>query len=391
MKILHVCLAQFYIDDYGYQENVLPKMHVLSGHNVKILASTETYIGTKLGYIKPGSYLNENKIPVTRIPYYKFIPKIINKKLRIYSDVYSNLSDFKPDIIFMHDLQFLSIIKFRKFLKKNKNIKLYIDGHTDFINSARNIISKYILHKIIYKYCAKSIEPFTTKFYGTLPLRCDFFINVYGINKKKVSLLEFGVDSTKVIFDDKDSIRLKIREKLHISNFDFVLITGGKIDERKKIINIVEALKTLNIPKIKLIIFGKPNSSLNKYFEELKFNQIIQVGWLNINEINKFMLASDIVIFPGTHSVLWEHSIGLGLPGIFLKWNGIQHIDLGGNCYFLENSNVLTIKNAIYDVYKNKQKFEILKNNAVKKGIPHFSYFNIANRSIEMTNLEKNI
>jgi hypothetical protein len=57
----------------------------------------------------------------------------------------------------------------------------------------------------------------------------------------------------------------------------------------------------------------------------------------------------------------------------------------------LENSNVLTIKNAIYDVYKNKQKFEILKNNAVKKGIPHFSYFNIANRSIEMTNLEKNI
>ena len=44
MKVLHCCLAAFYIDDYGYQENILPKMHKIQGHQVKIVSSTETYI-----------------------------------------------------------------------------------------------------------------------------------------------------------------------------------------------------------------------------------------------------------------------------------------------------------------------------------------------------------
>ena len=63
MKILHCCLAAFYIDKYGYQENVLPKMHKIQGHEVEILASTENYLnGNKLSYVKPSIYYNEDKI-----------------------------------------------------------------------------------------------------------------------------------------------------------------------------------------------------------------------------------------------------------------------------------------------------------------------------------------
>ena len=47
MKILHCCLAAFYIDNYGYQENILPKIHQIHGHEVKIVASTETFIDDK--------------------------------------------------------------------------------------------------------------------------------------------------------------------------------------------------------------------------------------------------------------------------------------------------------------------------------------------------------
>ena len=78
----------------------------------------------------------------------------------------------------------MSIIQIVKYAKK-RNVKIYADGHTDFINSAKNWVSKNILHKIIYKYCAKKIEPYVAKFYGTLPLRVKFIRDVYGINPKK--------------------------------------------------------------------------------------------------------------------------------------------------------------------------------------------------------------
>ena len=74
MKILHCCLANFYIDNYGYQENILPKMHQLQGHDVQIIASTETYIeNKKLGYIEAKSYFTPENILITRIPYLKEI------------------------------------------------------------------------------------------------------------------------------------------------------------------------------------------------------------------------------------------------------------------------------------------------------------------------------
>ena len=54
MKIMHPCLAAFYIDDYGYQENILPKAHKKSGHDVEIVASTEVYSDEKtLTYCSP--------------------------------------------------------------------------------------------------------------------------------------------------------------------------------------------------------------------------------------------------------------------------------------------------------------------------------------------------
>ena len=111
MKILHCCLANFYIDGYGYQENILPKMHKIQGHEVSILASTETYIDSKkIGYVGPSSYYTESGIPITRVPYKRILPHFIMRKLRIYSGVTEVLYSFKPDIIFIHGLQFISII-----------------------------------------------------------------------------------------------------------------------------------------------------------------------------------------------------------------------------------------------------------------------------------------
>ena len=110
MRILHCCLANFYIDDYGYQENILTKFHQLHGHQVKILASTETYLPNKqLGYVKPSKYRTKDDIPIVRIAYSKYLPSFLGKKVRKYEGTLEEVKNFNPDLIFIHGCQFYCI------------------------------------------------------------------------------------------------------------------------------------------------------------------------------------------------------------------------------------------------------------------------------------------
>ncbi len=385
MRILHCCLACFYIDGYGYQENILPKMHQLQGHKVKIIASTETFVNNmNLGYIKPSSYLTETGIPIIRLPYLNFIPHFIAKKMRYYHSVFVQIDNFSPDIIFLHDVQFLSIKEVVKYKKKHPNVIIYADGHTDFNVSARNWISKNILHKVIYKYCAKKIEPYLKKFYGVLPARVDFIKDVYKINPKIVDLLVMGGDLTNVDFSKKDKIRTRIRLEHNVNENDFLIITGGKIDSYKNIPILMKAINQINNLDIKLIVFGSIESELGNEVLSLSKSDVIRyVGWKNSEEINNYFLAGDLAFFPGRHSVLWEQSAALGIPGVFKKWDGVQHVDVGGNALFLDEVTVESLKSIINRIYNDKLLYNNMKKVAVEKGIPYFSYYEIAKRAIE--------
>jgi 1,2-diacylglycerol 3-alpha-glucosyltransferase len=385
MKILHCCLACFYIDGYGYQENVLPKMHKLQGHEVKIVASTETFINDMyLGYSESGTYLNENGIAVTRLPYVLWLPFSLARKIRKYSGLIEQLEQFQPEIIFIHDLQFFSIYEIIKYLKMNRNVKVYIDGHTDYGNSGKNWLAKNILHRIIYKRYANAIEPYVRKYYGTLPLRVDFIKKEYGIKPEKVELLELGGDSTAIDLTKRDEIRGIIRKEHNIKEDDFLIVTGGKLDLLKGIHLLMRAVREIDNIKIKLLVFGKPNQESKGEIEYLSNSKNIRyVGWVNSNKIYEYFISADMAFFPGTHSVLWEQAISVGLPGVFKKHKGIEHIDVGGNAMFIEKIDVKNIRDVIENIYNNKEKYIWMKKTAMELGVAKFDYFEIAKRAIE--------
>lgn len=388
MKIVHCCLAAFYIDDYSYQENKFPKFHKMQGHDVSIIASTETYLESKkIGYLSPSTYHTKEGIRITRLPYTKMIPHLIVKKLRIYKGLENKLNEIKPDIIFLHDCQFLSILKIVKYAKNNK-VKIFADCHTDFINSGNNWVSKNILHGIIYKYCIQKVVKYTTKFYGTLPLRVEFLKNVYNVPSEKISLLPFGVDDSLFEEENKIEIRKEIRDNLNLKERDFVIISGGKIDARKNIDKLIKAFLKINnenlIENFKFILFGKPVKELEEIISLVRKNTDVRyVEWLDSDEIHKYFLASDLAVFPGTHSVLWEEAVGLGLPCLFKKWKGIDHVDLGGNCLFIKEENIEELTVFLLELIRNKTTFTKLKKNAQKLGPRYFSYSEISKRAIE--------
>jgi len=359
-------------------------MHKEQGHEVEILASTETFVGNAvLGYKNPGSYNNEDGIKVTRLPYSKLLPHFVMKKLRLYTGIDSVVSSFKPDIIFLHDCQFLSIKFFAKYAKENPNVKVFVDGHTDMINSANNWISKNILHSIIYKWCANKIEPYTKIFWGVLPARVDFFINMYKLPPNKVKLLVMGAEDKKVLEARNENTRKQLREKFNISEGDFLIITGGKIDQNKtQVLLLMEAVNEMQIKNIKLLIFGSVIPELKDRFDSLLNNKVQYTGWINSNDVYKYFYAGELVVFPSLHSVLWEQAVGTGVPCVFKHIEGFTHVDVGGNCKFLYGESKEEIIRVVNEIFSNKKDYNDMKNIAIEKGMDTFSYHKISLRSI---------
>lgn len=382
MKITHLCLCGPYTDKALYQENLLTKYHKKLGHDVSIITSQYTW-NNKGEIVKEESktYYNEHGIKVIRLPSEE-IP-FLNFKL--YKNLYKSIENEKPDILFMHGIQFLNLKQVIKYVKKHTNVRLFVDNHADVINSARNWLSRNIQHKIIWKHYAKIIEPYTTKFYGVSTPSVNFLKEIYQITDEKIELLPLGIDDEKVEEFKNPYISKKIREKHNIKPSDFLIMTGGKIDNNKtQTLLLMQAIREMNIPSIKLIIFGSIIPELKSKFNKLLDENIIYVGWLDSDDIYKYLNSADLVVFPGLRSVLWIQAIGLGKPCVFNYIGpGItDDIDLGGNCIFLYENTVEEMKTVITEIVNNKNLYEQMKNVASTKGMSTFSYKKIAEKSI---------
>ncbi|MBN1187164.1 MAG: hypothetical protein JXB49_33105 [Bacteroidales bacterium] len=236
MRILHLCLANFYIDNYSYQENMLPKYHKIMGHHVSVVASMVSFDenGDSCLLKNHGETISREGYKVLRIRYKRFLYPM-NKIIRRYEKTYTSIKEENPDIIFIHGCQFWDIKKIMDYKKNYVNVKIFVDNHADFNNSASNWISKQILHKVIWRHCAKSIEPFTEKFYGVTPNRCAILEDVYKVEKNKIELLLLGIDNERINVDQQNSIRSNVRKMNNIPENDFLILSGGKIDLRKNV------------------------------------------------------------------------------------------------------------------------------------------------------------
>lgn len=386
MKIVHVCLCGPYNDGWNYQENALAYYHKQMGYEVTIITTPFVNDKESTGYIfyKSGEYHDNNNIKIIRKPLMFSNNSRISRRFRLYKGLEKSLEIEIPNIIFVHGLQFLDIRYIAKYARRNTNVKIYVDGHEDFSNSARNWISKNILHRVIWKYCAHVIEPYTIKFWGVLPARVKFLIEMYDLPKDKVELLVMGAEDEKVEEAQRKDIKQNLREQYGIKPTDFLIMTGGKIDMAKKqTLLLMKAVKELEQENLKLIVFGSVASGLKDEVNTLADGEKIQyIGWISADQCYKYFGAANLVVFPGRHSVFWEQVTGIGVPMVVKYWEGMTHIDLGGNVKFLYKDSIREIKEAIEGIINNNEIYETMKNIAVTKGMSKFSYRMIAQKSI---------
>lgn len=381
-RIAHICLACFYVDGMGYQENILPKKHHQQGNVVEIITSQYCFTSDYKPLTRPtGRHTNENGIDVVVLPYHRGNKKV-SSILHYVDGLYHELMAFKPDIIFCHGLSFLSINDLCKYCK-SFDVKLYCDCHADYFNTPTKGFKYYLLNKIFWPSVAKKIQKYCTKAWGVTPARCEYLKTVYRFPEDKVDLLVMGGDEDYINLKDKPLLQKSIRESYKIPNNSIVIASGGKINKGKNIVELMEAIG--NIDGYYLIVFGSLSDDIKEEFNQKlsQYNNIIYLGWANQEQVNNYLLSADMAVFPGTHSVLWEQTVACGTPAIYKKWDMMTHVDVGGNCVFIDQCDPLSIRSAIVRLTNDKDRFDKMKSIAINKGATLFSYDNIALRAIE--------
>ena len=384
MKVVHICLTGPLTDGWNYQENLLTKFQKELGYDVSIIASE--WIWTSNGVlkkIKRNDYVNNDGVHVVRIPMKG--KDDFNKKLKKYSGLYETLERMSPDVLFVHGVASLENKTIARYLKHHPKVIAYADNHADFTNSATNWISKNILHKIIWKHYAWMLVPYVRKFYGVLPIRVDFLKEIYKIPASKCELLVMGADDELVEKAGKPEVKRNIREKYNINDKDFLIMTGGKIDEwKKQTIILMEAVKRIKDQHVKLIVFGSVAEELRTKVEQLADGKQIQyIGWVRADESYSLFSSADLVCFPGRHSVFWEQVTGQGIPMVVKDWPGTHHVDLGGNIVFLKTDSTDEIYKVLRKIICDKELYTKMKKVAIEKGMKKFSYREISKRCIE--------
>lgn len=380
MKVVHLCLSCFFIDNYSYQENMLPKYHVKMGHDVTVIASLVSFNkeGKPCLLPSPSVRMDEDGYKVIRLAYKE--PVRINKVLRKYQGLYETLVAENPDVIFTHGVAFADAVVVVKYLKENPHVKLYGDHHGDYINSATNFWSKHVLHKIIWRHYAKMLEPYLTKCYGVTPMRCRFLKEMYHLNPRIIEFLPMGVDD-EAIPSNRDEVRHSVRAELGVPDDAFLIMTGGKIDQRKNTHVLLEAIRGINNSNLHLVICGV----LAPEMEYLKsqFNaQVHYLGWCNAKRVMDCMVAADLACFPGTHSTLWEQAVGVGLPSVLKRWNEMTHMSVNDNCIFVKGEDVDELQQVLEKMLSKD--FYGQQISKAEVAATSFLYSDIAKKAIEL-------
>lgn len=379
MKVLNICLLAPFTEGYSYQDNLLSEYQHKLGNDVTVLTTTRQRDSNgRVIKGEPCDRILDNGVRLIRIQagnklqdFFGYYPGI----LRIIENV-------SPDLIFIHGLCQFTPHFVIKYKKKNSNVILKADSHQDrqICRTTGFPFSQMIW---FWKRCWKHWIKYFDRIYGTTSWRKDFAIEFYGIPERKTDILLLGVDTDNMT-PDKDNVRLEIRKNLNINENTFVYIHGGKMNSAKKTIEILEAFSEINIPGIRLILFGSVGEDIKSVFNSLISHdeRILYLGYIESKDVHKYYYASDFCLFPGNHSVLWEESIGCGLPGLFKDYGSYSHTNICGNSISIpSDATENDIRQVMTNVLNDKTFYSMLKNNAIKAS-KKLSYYDIARKSI---------
>jgi len=310
MRILHLCLSNFYVDGFAYQENELVQQNVRDGHEVEVIASTEVIEpGGMRRFVEAGRYMGADGAMVERVRYRRLGPNKLMSKLRMHPGIYARIAKFAPDVILFHCACGWELNAAGRYVRENPSVAFYVDSHEDFLNSARGFISKWLLHWSYYRPILRRNFPYITKVLPVAMTSVEFMRDFYGVPPEMLEFYPLG----GFVADDTEyaAVRLKGRGELGVADDQILIVQSGKIDSTKKLVEALEGFSAIDDPALRFIVTGKVLPDVEAQVNALVAadSRISLLGWKAPEELRMVLAAADVYCQPGTQSATMQMSI----------------------------------------------------------------------------------
>ena len=382
MTIVNITPAAPYNDYWGYQDNLLPKYQKKLGHDVTVITTNLMHQDGGITEIAPNDYRLNDGERIIRLKYKQY-PVSVLTKLFSKLEIYELLKSIRPDFIFYHGLISNTIFDVIRYIRKdNPQCVLVQDNHFDYNIGSHSTGLKKLLGRGYFRFINRLANPYVSRVYGVTPWRKQYAEDYFRIPPEKTDVLIMGADDEKIDFANREQIRSDIRNQFGFTEDDFVIVTGGKIDRNKKTTLLMEACR--NTDHVKLLIFGNVKEDVKQEFDEIlsESENITYIGWIDADQVYNYFFASDLVFFPGQHSVLWEQACACKVPCVFEKWEGMEHVNNGGNSDFVSPVTVESLREKIREL-KYTDKYAKMKQIAESDKTDIYLYSRIAEKSLE--------
>lgn len=384
MKIVHIAPRAPYNDYWGYQDNLLPKYQKKLGHDVTMIITNTMHKDGKIVETDCSDYVLNDGVRVIRLKVKQYCNAALtnqNSKL----PVYEYLKKIKPDFVFYHSLHGTTIFDVIKYKKKiNPKCVIVQDNHVDYNNCNDPGGLKGSICREYQRFINRIAGKYISKVYGVTPWRKTFAEDYYQIPKSKTDVLIMGADDEYLDLEHREEQRKKVRAQYKFADEDYVIVTGGRIDKEKNIDSLIRVCGRLKGQNVKLLVFGSVSPVFKDKFDEVlsETTNVTYIGWIDANKVYPYFFAADLVVFPGGHSVMWEQACASKTPCLFNYWDGMEHLDNGGNCVCASLKTEGEIEEEVRSLI-NTEKYRKMQGEAMSEKTDAYRYSNIAKKSLE--------
>lgn len=335
MRLLILTTGNEFTPSMLYKENYIIKAAKLRGDEVFVYANQFTYVSGKS--VVASNVEVTDGYTLKRFKYRSYGLNIITNKIRRIDSLEREIIEIKPDLIFINCPQVYNV-KNICFIKRHlPNVKVVLDFSTKYLNSARNWISRTILHRHIYRHWIKKALPYVDKVFYISQESREFAQEMYDLPD---SILEHNnLPGEMIPKEEKFEYKRKIFKRLGFSRNNFLFLYSGKIYPDKNVDQLIRAfIRSINA-EFRLVIIGAfLDDTYKSLIESLiqSDERIIFMNFVSGDELTQFICAADLYIQPGSISQTCQTAVCCGTP---LCFNDIPtHREIYNGNGFFSNS-----------------------------------------------------
>jgi len=334
VRIAHVCLAGAYTEGMSYQDNMLVDINRRDGHEVLVVSDCMKFQDNRLVETPPEDYLTANGARLVRLPFDWTGPRYLTNKIKRCSRLMPLLEEFAPDVILYHGVIGWELLTLGKYKEKYPETRIYVDSHEDRHNSGTNWVSYTFQYRILTRWLIWRVQHQIEKIFCiSLEVR-DFMKSVLDLPDE---ILEYYPLGGIVIPDEeRRHMRRKQRELLGLADTDILFFHSGKLDRKKRTLEILNAFRSIKASNARLLIAGSIEDDARDLLEPAiaADNRVIFLGWKGREDLSALMCAVDVYVQPGGQSVSLQHAICSGLPVLVFPYPSHEPF-LRGNGFFV--------------------------------------------------------